>query len=76
MLLSNWAMNQAAAEVRGIAGAMTSAMNELGLPSNWSGDDADKFQRDWNDLVHNRLLAAANKLDGVSFKELVAGFDG
>ncbi len=76
MILSNSAMDQVAAEIRGIASAMTTTMNELQHPSTWSGDDADRFQRDWNDLVHARLVTAANKLDGVSFNELIAGFDG
>ncbi|MET0989050.1 MAG: hypothetical protein ABWY54_00235 [Glaciihabitans sp.] len=76
MLLSNGAMNQAAGDIREIAQMMTTVMNELGTPSTWSGDDSEKFQRDWNDLVHARLVTAANKLDGIDFKELVAGFDG
>jgi hypothetical protein len=76
MLLSNWAMDQAAAEVRGIAASMTHAINELDLASTWSGRDADRFQRDWHDLVNSRLIAAANKLDGISFEEILGGFDG
>jgi hypothetical protein len=69
-------MDQAAAEVRGIAASMTHAISELDLPSNWSGRDADRFQRDWQDLVNSRLIVAANKLDGISFEEILGGFDG
>lgn len=72
MYLSNWAMNQAAGDIREIAAAMTATMSELQSASTWSGDDAEKFQRDWNDLVNARLLNAANKLDGISFHELIA----
>lgn len=76
VLLSNWAMNHAASEIRGIAASMTNGLSGLGHPATWSGDDADKFQRDWNDLVLGRLNAAANKLDGIDFKELLEGFNG
>jgi len=70
MLLSNGAMSAASGQVREIANGMTAMMNDLGTPQGWSGADADRFQRDWNDLVHNRLMAAANKLDGISFEEI------
>lgn len=76
MFLSNGAMNEAAGDVRALAAAMSQTLAELDLPSNWSGSDSDRFQRDWNELVHGRLLAAANKLDGISFKELTEGFNG
>ncbi|MET0990202.1 MAG: hypothetical protein ABWY54_06115 [Glaciihabitans sp.] len=74
--MSNWAMSQAAAEIRALAQSMTTTVGELGHPATWSGDDADRFQRDWQELVHTRLANAANKLDGVDFHELIAGFDG
>jgi uncharacterized protein YukE len=76
MLLSNSAMDQAAGEIRALAASMTRAVTELGHPGTWSGEDAERFERDWNDLVIGRLHTAANKLDGVSFRELFEGFDG
>ncbi len=76
MFLSNWAMAQASAEVRAISAAMATAVAELGHPASWTGADAERFEREWTDLVTNRLLTAANKLDGVTFTELIGGFDG
>lgn len=69
-------MNQAAADVRNYAASMTRAINELDLPSTWSGRDSDRFQREWQDLVHSRLMVAANKLDGISFEEILGDFSG
>lgn len=76
MFLSNGAMDAAAADVRALAAAMSQTLAELDLPSNWSGADADRFQREWHELVQSRLLTAANKLDGISFTELTEGFNG
>jgi uncharacterized protein YukE len=70
MFLSNGEMEAAASQVRAIAAGMDHAVREIDLPQSWTGDDADRFQRDWHDLVHQRLQAAANKLDGVSFEEI------
>lgn len=76
MFLSNGAMAQASADIRTLAAAMTAAVNELGHPATWSGEDAERFERDWNELVTARLHTAANKLDGVSFEEVFGGFGG
>jgi hypothetical protein len=76
MLLSNSAMSGAAAEVRTLAAQLTTEVQQLASASSWTGADADRFEREWNDLVVARLHLAANKLDGVSFRELVEGFDG
>lgn len=76
MILSNSAMNSAAGDVRALAAAMSQVLAELDMPSNWSGSDADRFQREWNELVHSRLMTAANKIDGISFQELTEGFNG
>ena len=76
MFLSNGAMAQASADIRAVAAAMNAAVTELGHPATWSGEDAERFERDWHDLVTSRLHAAANKLDGISFEEIFGGFDG
>ena len=76
MFLSNSAMQGAAQEIRQIAAAMTRAAQELEHPATWSGRDADAFQRDWNDLVYQRLMTAADKLDGIDFQDLTEGFNG
>jgi hypothetical protein len=75
-MLSNWEMEQASGQVRQIAMDMTRAMQELDQPTTWSGDDADRFMHQWNDLVYSRLIAAANKLDGLSFTELTDAWNG
>jgi len=70
MFLSNGEMQAAAAQVHEISAVMTRAITELGSPHSWSGADAERFERDWNDLVTSRLTAAANKLDGISFEDI------
>lgn len=69
-MLSNAEMEAAAGQVRILAAALTRVIGELSLPTSWSGDDADQFQRQWDDLVNARLMAAAAKLDGISFEEV------
>ena len=76
MLLSNGEMEAAAAQIRGISLGLDLAVRELDLPQGWTGDDAERFLLDWHELVHQRLVAAANKLDGISFEELRDAFDG
>lgn len=76
MLLSHGALSNAANDLRSIAADMTRALGELDQPSTWSGEDAERFAREWNDLVVGRLHTAANKLDGVSFREVFEGFHG
>jgi uncharacterized protein YukE len=75
-MFSNSEMLAASAEIRAIAATMTSSMRELGTPSTWSGSDAEQFENQWNDLVVARLMAAANKLDGLTWAELKDALDG
>jgi len=63
-------MMAASADVRSLAMAMTREVQELGVPHAWSGADAERFQRDWIDQVQGRLIAAANKLDGIGFEDV------
>lgn len=70
MLLSNGAMMAASGEVRSIAMALTREVQELGVPHSWSGPDGERFQLDWHDQVQARLIAAANKLDGIGFEDV------
>lgn len=70
MFLSNGAMASASGQVREIAAAMGAAVTEMGTPQGWTGADSDRFQQEWEDLVHARLFAACNKLDGISFEEI------
>jgi len=76
MFLSNGEMDAAAAQIRSIALGLDFAVREIDLPRGWTGEDADRFLLDWHELVHQRLVAAANKLDGISFEELKDVFDG
>ena len=76
MFLSNGEMAQASADIRAYAIAMNAAVGELVDSATWTGEDAERFERDWYELVTSRLHTAANKLDGVSFEEFTGGFDG
>lgn len=75
-MLSNAEMEAAAGQVRILAANLNRVIRELDLPHSWSGDDADQFQRQWEDLVNARLMAAAAKLDGISFEEVVDAING
>ena len=75
-MLSNAEMDAAAGQVRTLASSLNRVIQELDLPSSWSGADADQFQRQWEDLVNARLTAAAAKLDGISFEEVADALNG
>jgi hypothetical protein len=70
MLMSKWAMSSAAGQVRSIEASTTRLVDELTSAGVWSGNDADRFERDWNELVRARLLRAAQKMDAVQFETL------
>lgn len=70
MLMTPWAMSSAAAQVRTINANLDGMLSELVAAGVWSGPDADRFARDWNDQVHARLVTAASKMDGISFEAL------
>jgi uncharacterized protein YukE len=55
-----------AAEIRAAEGALRSAVAQLVDANVWSGADADRFQREWEDLVTARLRSAASKVEGCS----------
>lgn len=76
MIPPNVLMLQASIEVRAIANQLLAAMREIETPHGWSGADADQFENQWHDLVTARLLAAANKLDGLSWSEIRDALDG
>ncbi|WP_166875740.1 hypothetical protein [Salinibacterium sp. ZJ450] len=67
MSVSKWQVAQAAQDIRTAEVGLTRIVQELQDAGVWSGADADRFQREWNDLVRGRLLSAAAKLDAVSF---------
>ena len=71
MFGSNAEMAAASAQMRAIAQGIQAALAELDGATGWSGADAERFQREWDDLVCGRLHAAANKLDGISFTDVV-----
>jgi len=75
-MLSNMDMEVLSMMIRAISKDMDHSLRELDLPSTWTGADADRFRLDWHDLVTARLHAAANKLDGVSFTEVVDALNG
>ncbi|HLU63074.1 MAG TPA: hypothetical protein VKY66_00970 [Protaetiibacter sp.] len=75
-MFSNAEMMQVSNEVRAIANALLTAMREIDTPAGWTGADAQQFENQWTDLVTSRLLAAANKLDGISWSEIKDALDG
>jgi uncharacterized protein YukE len=70
MIISQGQLQQAAAEIRGAEASLAGIVAELRDAGVWSGDDAERFQRDWNDQVRGRLLGAAALLDGVTVTTL------
>lgn len=75
-MFSNSEMMQASNEVRAIANALVTQMREIDTPHGWTGADAQQFENQWTDLVTSRLMAAANKLDGISWSEIKDALDG
>lgn len=70
MLMTKWAMSGAAAQVRSLEASMGSIVADLVSTGVWNGPDADRFERDWNDLVRARLLSAAHRMDNIQFENL------
>lgn len=69
MLMSEWAMGNAAAQLRSAEAAMSNAVASLQSAQTWSGADADRFQRDWDEQVRGKLRDAATRLDVAIFSE-------
>ena len=59
---------EAAAEIRNADASLTTIIGQLKSERVWSGNDADAFQRDWNDQIHNPLIGSAMSLDNTDFK--------
>lgn len=71
MIVTKSLLAQAANEVRGAEAAMSRTIAELRDAGVWVGADAERFQREWNELVRGRLLGAANTLDATSVITLI-----
>ncbi|MET0990197.1 MAG: hypothetical protein ABWY54_06090 [Glaciihabitans sp.] len=71
MGLSNIALSSAAAEIRAAEQILTSVVAQLQQAGTWSGADADRFQREWHDLVTSRLQSAAGRVESCSLIPLV-----
>lgn len=70
MLMSRWAMNGAAAQVRALDSTMNRIVTDLTSAGVWSGEDADRFETDWHDLVRTRMLNAASKMDHIQYETM------
>ena len=57
----------AIADIRSAESRLASIVAELQQAGVWSGADADRFQREWNDLVRGRLLGAASQLEATRY---------
>lgn len=66
-MLTKTKISQAVRDIRSAEQVLTSHMSDLHAAGMWSGADSDRFQKDWNDLVRNRLLGAATTLEVASF---------
>lgn len=67
MILTRGTLQSAAAQIREAEMLLGSIVRELVDAGVWSGSDADRFERDWNDRVRGPLHGAAATLDGVSY---------
>ena len=65
-LISRMTFASAAAEIRSVEAVLTSVGAQLQDANVWSGADAERFQREWHDLVSSRLHSAASKVDSVT----------
>jgi len=65
-LISRVSLNSTAAEIRAADAMMRVAVANLIAADVWSGADARRFQREWDDLVSSRLHSAASKIEGAS----------
>lgn len=61
----------AAAEVRAIAVSLAAHVEALTDANAWSGADADRFRSEWYSEVTAVLYAAAAKLDGIGFEDVL-----
>lgn len=63
-------LRDAALEIRQADATLTTIVANLDASGVWSGNDADAFQRDWRDQVHNPLIGAAASIDRVDFENV------
>ncbi len=73
MTISTGQFDALARDVRGLEGEATAVVAGLVAQGVWTGDDADRFERDWLELVTRRLRSAADALDAVSVSDLPDG---
>lgn len=66
-MLPKHVIETAIADIRATESRLAGIVAELRQTGVWSGADADRFQREWNDLVRGRLLSAANQLEGTRY---------
>lgn len=60
-------IQQALNELRAADQAMVTQLQELQNAGVWSGADADRYQTEWNDLVRDRIRAATQSLEKLSY---------
>lgn len=65
-VISRMSLMSTAAEIRAADAVLRGAVAQLVGANVWSGADADRFQREWDDLVTARLRSAAAKVEGCS----------
>lgn len=60
-------IDAAVADIRAAESRLAGIVADLQRTGVWTGADADRFQREWNDLVRGRLLSAASQLEGTRY---------
>ncbi len=71
MILTRGTLHNAAAQIRDAEMVLSGIVQQLVDDGIWSGNDADRFEREWNDRVRSPLRGAAATLDGVSYITLL-----
>jgi hypothetical protein len=69
MAIEAWKLSSAAQQLRDVATRMSTTVDELTSANVWSGADADRFAREWEDQVVSRMRSAATHLDNVDVIE-------
>lgn len=64
--ISRFMLASVAAEIRSADAVLSSVVAQLQQAHVWSGEDADRFQREWHDLVSHRLQTAALRVDSAN----------
>ncbi|NLA65437.1 MAG: hypothetical protein GX862_05830 [Leucobacter sp.] len=66
-MLTQTKIRQAISDIRAAEATLSRAVQVLRDAGVWSGADADRFEREWNEQVRGQLLRAAGTIESVSY---------